>query len=73
MCEKCDQVRAAVLAWANKQGHDQCWYYPEIFMTIAGILDIPLQIKPELPPRREFREQCQQWESVIYSDSALTE
>lgn len=73
MCEKCDQVRAEILAWANKQGHDQCWYYPEIFIAIAEILDMSLEIKPKLPPQHVFREHCQQWESTIYSDSALTE
>ena len=51
--EKLTQIRSVVQEWANKQGHDRCWYYPDLFRQIAAILELELPKTPVLPPRVE--------------------
>lgn len=66
MCEKCDEVKRLVEEWANKQGHDRCWYYPDIFRQIADTLGVNLNIEPAMPPRPEFEEGCRRYQEEEY-------
>jgi len=61
--EKLKQIRSVVEEWANKQGHDRCWYYPDLFHQIAVILDVELPKTPVLPPRVEFEEGCRRYQN----------
>ncbi|MFO0705103.1 MAG: hypothetical protein U0517_04065 [Candidatus Andersenbacteria bacterium] len=48
-------IKLAVQIWIDKQGHDRCWYYPEIFAVIVDALGIKAQLQPALPPLPEFK------------------
>jgi hypothetical protein len=65
MCERCEHVAELVRSWASKQGHDVCWFYPEIFEEIAVALGVVF-VPPNLPPRREFRSGCRIYEEQVY-------
>lgn len=60
------QIQELVKGWLNKQGHDQCWYYPDIFLEIAKIVDADLTNQPNLPSLAEFQEGCRKYQKEIY-------
>lgn len=55
---KLDLIKNEVQAWLDKQGHDQCWFYPEILQKIVDILEIKATIDPNLPTEEQFKEGC---------------
>ena len=61
-------VKGAIEEWASKQGHDRCWYYPDIFMRIAQIVEAKIDFPKGLPPRPEFRKGCERFEDGEYKD-----
>lgn len=60
------QVRALIESWAAKQGHDRCWYYPEIFLELAKAVGLEIGLDPKLPPRAEFEEGCRKYQCEQY-------
>jgi len=73
MCEKCDEAKQIIEEWANKQGHDRCWYYPDLFRRLAEVLDANLEVEPSLPPRCEFEAGCSRYQDEEYRDVNLRE
>lgn len=66
MCNICDQVKAITQEWADKQGHERCHYYPELFRRLAEILGIKSQVEACLPPRSEFEKGCRRYQDEEY-------
>lgn len=66
MCEVCDLTKQKLLEWTRKQGHDVCWYYPEIFQAICLLHGI--MISPCLPKREHFRIGCKIYETEIFEN-----
>lgn len=64
--EKVQKARAVLQEWAGKQGHDRCWYYPDLFIELAKILEVPLSIDPSLPPLEEFKKGCERYQQEEY-------
>ncbi len=64
---KLDKIKALVVEWQSKQGHDQCHYYPDIFNKIADELGLP-RIDPGLPPRKEFEQGCKRFQIHMYDE-----
>lgn len=62
---KLDLIRKEVSGWSSKQGHDRCWYYPDIFRRIADILEIEIP-EAQLPPREEFEAGCRRYQREEY-------
>jgi len=60
------KARQLLMDWRNKQGHDRCWYYPEIFRSLCDLFEVPTCPDPGLPPRDEFREGCCRYEDEQY-------
>ena len=69
MCEKCDEVKRIVEEWASKQGHDRCWYYPDLFRQITVALEIDIEDNSSLPPRCEFEEGCKKYQDEEYGSA----
>lgn len=59
------QAKRALLDYIHKQGHDACWYYPDIFNELCIIFDIPIP-KRILPPRAEFKFGCEKFRDEMY-------
>lgn len=58
------RVRRLVQDWLDKQGHDRCWYYPEIFEQLARALDLQhIVLKPpQLPSLSEYKAGCERYQ-----------
>lgn len=49
----------------GKQGHDSCWFYPDIFRQIALIVEAEIKTQ-NLPPLEEFKVGCCRYQKEIY-------
>lgn len=66
-------VRQAVEEWNNKQGHDKCHYYPEIFRKILDLLGIPENKNVELS-EAEFQSGCDIFrKDLLFTKAVLPE
>ncbi len=63
-----DEARRLLQEWVDKQGHDRCWYYPDIFKKLAILLDVKMTVEPGLPPRCEFEDGCKKFQDEQYID-----
>jgi len=61
------EVRQIVQSWLDKQGHDRCWYYPEIFTELARALNLRGVKPPQLPSLAEFKAGCERYQREQYS------
>ena len=60
------KCRNALKDWVGKQGHDRCWYYPEIFNRLCDILGVKASDHRNLPPRAEFEQGCRRYQNEEY-------
>lgn len=62
---KLARIRGLVAGWLGKQGHDRCWYYPDIFAAIAE--ELGLQVGERgLPTREEFADGCRRYQEAEF-------
>ena len=47
--KKCEAAKEILQTWLNQQGHDRCWYYPEVFKKLIEIFEITPTKEPLLP------------------------
>lgn len=64
--QKLSRIEHLVQEWMDKQGHERCWYYPDLFRQIADVLEIEANIAPALPPREEFEHGCRRYQDEEY-------
>lgn len=63
---KLNKAKELIQSWVNQQGHDRCWYYPEIFEQLVKLFEIK-QTKPSsLPPLKEFKKGCKRYQNKEY-------
>ncbi len=62
------QVRQITQTWLDQQGHNRCWYYPELFVRLAELLGLKMTIQPSLPPRAEFEAGCQRYQNEEFGE-----
>ncbi len=61
-----DAAKAIIQEWIAKQGHNRCWYYPDLFRQLADLFGIECP-DPGLPPEEEFKKGCDQYRQEEYS------
>lgn len=61
-CKRCKEAEAIIQTWTDKQGHERCWYYPDLFKRLALLFNIAPKLPPNLPPRSEFEEGCRRYQ-----------
>jgi hypothetical protein len=66
-----EQARQILREWAEKQGHDRCWYYPDLFRKLADVLGVNLKVEPRLPPFEEFKLGCERYQKESYEQDHL--
>ena len=66
MCERCDQARVILQECANRQGHNKCWWNPEVLQSLMTLFDIQSTVEPCLPPKEEFNQQCGVYADKLY-------
>jgi hypothetical protein len=69
--EENSQVRATIQSWLDQQGHNRCWYYPELFRQLVQILQLTMTVEPSLPPRCEFEGGCRRYQDEEYGLSPM--
>ena len=65
--QKLLKAKEAIQEWVNKQGHDRCWYYPELFRKLSEILEVKPSKNPSLPSLEEFRKGCERYQEEEYN------
>ena len=63
---KYNEARKVIREWIDKQEHDRCWYYPDLFRTLADILEVRPSRDPGLPPIEEFKKGCERYQDEEY-------
>lgn len=71
MREQIELISQLIREWDEKQGHEACWYYPEIFTNIASILGIKLKNQHNLPSKEKFQNGCSQYQKEIYKEMQI--
>jgi len=72
MCEKCKEAKQIVQNWVDQQGHERCWYYPELFEKLVVLFDVQMTVDPSLPPRCEFEAGCKRYQNKEYGNELGT-
>lgn len=65
-CVRCIKAAVLLAEWAGKQGHDHCWYYPDVFRRLAEVLGVDVSGPADLPPRHEFEQGCVRFQNEEY-------
>lgn len=61
------EATAILTEWAEQKGHDNCWYYPEVFKKLCDLFGVT--VKPQnLPPKAEFEAGCKKYQDDIYRE-----
>lgn len=63
-----ENVKEIVQEFVNKQGHNRCWYYPDLFNKLANELGIETKA-PELPTRHEFELGCLKYQNEQFGNN----
>jgi hypothetical protein len=66
--QKLEEIRQITQSWLDQQGHNRCWYYPELFQKLATVLNLKIEVDPSLPPKSEFEEGCKKYQQEEYGD-----
>ncbi len=66
--EKLEQVKQILQQSIEKQGHERCWYHPDLFQKLIDLLEIKTAKNPCLPPRKEFEQGCKRYQEEQYKD-----
>lgn len=67
--DKLETAKTLLQEWTDKQGHDRCWYYPDIFNKLCEVLEIKQNKKPELPSICEFQKGCEKYTLEQYKEN----
>lgn len=66
-----ERIAASILQeWVDQQGHNRCWYYPDLFRKLARLYGVKMTVEPALPPEEEFRAGCDKYREEEYSKPA---
>lgn len=63
--EKFNKAKQIIEEWVSKQGHDKCWYHPDLFKKLAEIFEVEY-VDPGLPPINEFKKGCEKYQKEEY-------
>ena len=60
--QRCERAKTIIQEWVDKQGHERCWYYPEMFRELANLFEVEAKNAPSLPPLAEFKRGCERYQ-----------
>ena len=66
-CSKCERAKQILTEWIDQQGHDRCWYYPDLYRKLIEVFDIKPSKEPNLPPKAEFEQGCKRYQDEEYT------
>jgi hypothetical protein len=65
-CPNCQSTKQILQNWVDQQGHERCWYYPDLFRQLIAIFRVKASLPPKLPPRSEFEAGCRRYQMEEY-------
>lgn len=65
--EKLQQAKRIIQQWVDQQGHERCWYYPDLFRELVELFELQSTQDPLLPPRPEFELGCRRYQDEEYN------
>ena len=65
--EKVQKAKLIIQEWIDKQGHERCWYYPDLFKQLLEVLEVSPTKNPALPPLEEFKKGCERYQEEEYN------
>jgi len=65
--EKAKGAKIIIQEWVDKQEHDRCWYYPDLFRKLAEVFDVKYSREPRLPSLKEFKIGCERYQEEEYN------
>lgn len=63
---KYEEAKRIIQGWVDQQGHERCWYYPDLFNQLVKVFGIQPTKEPKLPPLEEFKEGCRKYQVEEY-------
>ncbi len=60
------EAKKVLQGWTDKQEHDRCWYYPDLFRKLIDIFEIKPSKEARLPPLEEFKRGCEKYQREEY-------
>jgi hypothetical protein len=66
--EKLNKVKEILLEAIEKEGHERCWYHPDLFQKLIDLLEIKTAKNLCLPPRKEFEQGCKNYQEEQYQN-----
>lgn len=69
ICTHCEATKAILQDWLDKQGHERCWYYPDLFEALAKLHGVTMKESPSLPARAEFEAGCKKYQEEEFGKS----
>ena len=63
---KYSEAKKIVQEWVDKQGHERCWYYPDLFRRLINVFEITPTRDPALPSLEEFQKGCEKYQREEY-------
>lgn len=67
-----NRAKRLIQSWLDKQGHDRCWYYPDIFRELADLFGLKPTVDPQLPSAEAFQSGCQRYQLEQYGKAAAS-
>lgn len=65
-CPRCTEARRLLDQVLNAQGHDQCWWHPELVQRLAQLFEVRHSCTLRLPPIDEFHRECRKFARTLY-------
>jgi hypothetical protein len=53
-------------SWIDKQKHDRCWFYPDIFMQLCQLHGLTVNMTPDMT-EEEFEKGCAQFRKELFN------
>ncbi len=66
------RARLVLSFWIRQQGHERCWYYPDIFKRLCGLFLVNTKFTKGLPSRKEFENGCLRYQNEEYGEPVIT-
>lgn len=63
------EAKSILQSWVDKQGHERCWYYPDIFLALCMLLGVRQTKEKLLPSEKEFEDFCTRYRKEEYNES----
>ncbi len=65
--DKTIKAKQLLQEWVDQQGHDRCWYYPEIFEKLVELFEVKASVPVSLPPLSQFKQGCERYQQKEYN------